>query len=113
MVARAAIAAVVLGAFVLWWSGWASELGDPERIRSLVADAGMLGPIVFVLIWPVLTWLFLLFPALWAAVVLWPLPVAFALCYAGCLLSAFLTYLVALRFGSEWLARRTPAASRA
>ncbi|MGH7805759.1 MAG: TVP38/TMEM64 family protein [Candidatus Binatia bacterium] len=113
MVARAAVVAVVVGALALWWSGWASELGDPERIRSFVADAGMLGPVVFVLVMPVFSWAFLLYPAVWAAVALWPLPIAYAACLAGCILACTLTYLVALRVGSEWAELRTPASIRA
>jgi uncharacterized membrane protein YdjX (TVP38/TMEM64 family) len=102
-----------LAVLVLWWSGVASDLSDPERLRSFVADAGVLGPVVFVLMMPVLAWAFLLYPAVWAAVALWPLPVAYAACWAGCVLACSFTYLVALRLGSEWAERRTPAKIRA
>jgi uncharacterized membrane protein YdjX (TVP38/TMEM64 family) len=103
---------VGLAALALWWSGLVGELSDPERIRRLIEDAGVLAPVVFVLVTTASFWVFLLIPPVWASVTLWPLPVAFALSFASCILGSLLAYAAARRLGPEWAERRIPAGIR-
>ncbi len=104
--------AIVLAAVALWWIASASGFADAERIRRLVEDAGPLAPVVFVLVTAALFWVFLLVPPVWASSAIWPLPVAFALSFAGCMLGSLTAYAIARRLGAEWAARRIPAGIR-
>jgi uncharacterized membrane protein YdjX (TVP38/TMEM64 family) len=103
---------VCLAVLLLWWSGAASGLSDSDRIRRVVEDAGILAPIVFVLVTTASFWVFLLIPPVWASATLWPLPVAFALSFAACMLGSVLAYVAARQLGPEWAERRIPAGIR-
>ena len=104
--------AIVLAAVALWWIASASGLADADRIRRLVEDTGPLAPVVFVLVTAALFWVFLLVPPVWASPAIWPLPVAFALSFTGCMLGSLMAYALARRLGAEWAARRIPAGIR-
>lgn len=106
------VGCIGLAVIAVWWIASASGLGDAERIRGLVEDAGSLAPIVFVLLTTALFWAFLLVPPVWASVAIWPLPVAFALSFTACMLGSLIMYLVARRLGPDWAERRVPAAIR-
>ena len=103
---------IALAVVALWWIASASGLADAERIRRLVEDAGPLAPVVFVLVTAALFWVFLLIAPVWASPAIWPLPVAFALSFTGCLLGSLTAYAIARRLGAEWAARRIPAGIR-
>jgi uncharacterized membrane protein YdjX (TVP38/TMEM64 family) len=103
---QAGIAALLLGLlFGAWSSGLHEEL-HPEELERTVRAAGPLGPVLFVGAFALAELVHL--PAilfLFAAAVIWPLPLALATAYVGAVAAALFVVFVA-RFALSDFARR-------
>ena len=107
------VAAVVTAFVAVRASGLTDLLGDEARMRELADDAGWLGPVAFAALFTVLVpvgvpGLVFVLPA----AVVFPAPVAIAVCLAGGYLSSAAGVWFARTTGRSFVATRMPAGFR-
>jgi uncharacterized membrane protein YdjX (TVP38/TMEM64 family) len=93
---------------IAWASGVLGTLTEPATLPARIAAAGLWGPLLFTTVALGMFALFMMAPAVWAATVVWPLPLAFSYSFGAGLLASVLTYAAARRLGGEWAQDRIP-----
>ncbi|MFT5681721.1 MAG: putative membrane protein YdjX (TVP38/TMEM64 family) [Myxococcota bacterium] len=100
--------ALVIGAAVLWWSGVLSDF-EVDTVRTLVADAGAMGPVIFLLLFAFVqpfglsAHIFIL-----TAAMAWPPEVALPLSWTGSMLSAVVAFVVSRTLARDFIQSRIP-----
>jgi len=101
--------AATLAFFVAYRTGAFALLRDVEALRASASAAGAWAPITFVLSYAVFQGLGA--PAavfVIAAVVIWPKPMAFGLCFSGAMGAAVIGFAFARYVAREWVSTRLP-----
>jgi uncharacterized membrane protein YdjX (TVP38/TMEM64 family) len=107
-VKRVFIAMAIVVVAGLWWSGVFAELGDTERIRGLVNEAGSAGPILFMVLIVVLFPLFLGGVPIWISGSLFPVIEASIYSWIGGGIAGFLVFLATRHMARDWAQSRIP-----
>ena len=100
--------ALVAGLAGLWWSGLLAEF-DIETVRAMVADAGALGPLLYLLLFALLqpfgisAHIFILTAAL-----CWSPQVALPLAWSGSMLSAVVAFFTSRTLARDAIQARIP-----
>ncbi|MBI4953066.1 MAG: TVP38/TMEM64 family protein [Myxococcales bacterium] len=109
--------AAVLGVAALlvaaWQLGVFERLGEPEQLRRTLLELGAWGYLAFVGAYAVLQPFGL--PGtvfIWAAPLIWPWPVAFALSMVGTMAASVVGFSFARFVARDWIAARIPARFR-
>ncbi len=111
---RLAVLLLIVAAAVGLFLSGAHEHLAPERLHEILLELGPWGPVLFVAIFALLEPLgFPSFVFLLAAPVVWPAPLAFALCLTGATLAGVLAWIVAHYLARDWVQARMPAGARA
>jgi len=93
---------------IAWSSGKLDAFTKPSAIQQMIEHAGMWGPLLFIALAIGMFAAFMLAPVVWAATVVWPLPLAFSYSFGASLFASLLTYGTARRLGQEWAQGRVP-----
>ena len=101
-------ALVVLGV-AAWQSGLLELIRQPERVRALLTESGIWGPLLFIVVFGLLEpfgvpGILFVVPASLA----WPLGLAFALCWLGSVLAGIVGFGFARSIGRDWVAAHLP-----
>ncbi len=101
-------ALVVLGV-AAWQSGLLELIRQPERVRALLTESGIWGPLLFIVVFGLLEpfgvpGILFVVPASLA----WPLGMAFALCWLGSVLAGLVGFGFARSIGRDWVAAHLP-----
>lgn len=109
----AALALVVALGVVAWWLGLIELVLQPERVRELLVESGVWGPLVFLAAFALLEpfgvpgVLFVL-----PAALAWPAGVALGLSWLGSLLASIVGFAFARWIGRDWVEAHLPARLR-
>jgi uncharacterized membrane protein YdjX (TVP38/TMEM64 family) len=109
----AAVVAVVLGLILAKWLGILDLFAEPARLARTIVDLGGWGYLAFVVAYTVLQPFGV--PGtvfVFAAPLLWPWPVAFALSMTGTMAASVVGFSFARFVARDWLAPRVPARFR-
>ena len=109
---RILLLGLLVGSAVLAWATGLHEQLEVERLRELLARAGLWGPLLFVLLFGlegigVPGILFVV-----TAIALWPPWIAFLLNWLGAITAGMVGFAYARYVGREWVAERLPARMR-
>ena len=109
---RILLVVLLVGSAVLAWATGLHEQLEVERLRELLARAGLWGPLLFVLLFGlegigVPGILFMV-----TAIALWPPWIAFLLNWLGAITAGMVGFAYARYVGREWVAERLPARMR-
>jgi uncharacterized membrane protein YdjX (TVP38/TMEM64 family) len=94
---------------LLWWTGALAGLAEPERIRTLLSETGVLGPLFWLLAFACLEpfglpgALFML-----PASLLWPPEIAIPMCVAGATGAGVVAFVLARWIGPASIVARLP-----
>ncbi len=92
-----------------WWFGLFDYFSDLSRLQNDIKILGILGPILYVLIFFV-AYLVGLHPGLvWVSGNIWPVPLAILYSNLAGLISGFIVFWLARRFGQEWIHSKLPS----
>ena len=109
----ALLAAVAATLCVLWWTGVLTEVFAPERMRALLTETGVVGPLLWGLAFVVLQPFGMPGAAFMIpAALVWPPAVAIALCLAGATGAGALAYALSRWIGPEAIVARLPERAR-
>lgn len=97
-----------------WLGGLFELISEPERVRTLLTESGVWGPLLFTLAFGLLEpfgvpGILFVVPATLA----WPLGMAFALCWLGSVLAGIVGFGFARSIGRDWVAAHLPQRLRA
>jgi len=112
---RLLVVATLVTLGVAAWLGGLFELtSQPERVRALLAESGVWGPLLFTLAFGLLEpfgvpGILFVVPATLA----WPLGTAFALCWLGSVLAGIVGFGFARSIGRDWVTAHLPERLRA
>jgi uncharacterized membrane protein YdjX (TVP38/TMEM64 family) len=103
------LAALVALGITAWLGGLFELVREPERVRALLTESGVWGPLFFVLAFGLLEpfgvpGILFVVPATLA----WPLGLAFALCWLGSVLAGIVGFGFARSIGRDWVAAHLP-----
>ena len=108
-VRAALLAAVAATLCVLWWTGALAELAEPERVRVLLTETGVVGPLLWGLAFVVLQPFGMPGAAFMIpAALVWPPALAIGLCVAGATGAGAFAFALARWIGSEAIVARLP-----
>ena len=111
---RAALVFSLAGVLcVLWWTGALADLAQPERIRALLTETGVVGPLLFLVAFatlqpfglPGMTFMI-------PAALVWPPALAIALCLGGAVGAGALAFALARWIGPDAILARLPESLR-
>lgn len=103
---------VIIGLAVLWSSGMLPDF-DLQTVRTMVADAGTMGPLLFLLLFALVqpfglsAHIFIL-----TAAMAWPPEIALPLSWTGSMLSAVVAFVTSRTLARDLIAPRIPARLR-
>lgn len=109
-----AIAAVLVGLLVAWRLGVLQAFRDPAHVRDVLVGLGPLGYLAFVAAYAALQPFGV--PGtvfIWAAPLIWPWPIAFALSMVGTMAASVVGFSFARFVARDWISRWVPARFRA
>ncbi|MEO2169306.1 MAG: hypothetical protein ABGY42_14555, partial [bacterium] len=109
---RVLTVAAVVAVVWLWWTGVLAEMGNTDRIRALVLDAGSAGPLLFIALIVVLFPMFLAGAPIWISGSLFPVVEAIIYSWIGGGIAGFLIFLFARHWARDWAQTRIPARVR-
>jgi uncharacterized membrane protein YdjX (TVP38/TMEM64 family) len=101
-------ALVIVGFVLLWWAGLLEQLSDTQWLQQQLENAGLLGPLLFILAVCLLFPLFMAGPLIWLSGTIWPVPMAILYSCIAALLGGLLFFLLARWLGQEWAERHIP-----
>ncbi|MBW2241799.1 MAG: TVP38/TMEM64 family protein [Deltaproteobacteria bacterium] len=104
-----ALPAFALFLFAFWWSGALGVLTDAERMQALLADSGVLGPLLYVAVFALIEPLgvpgiFFIGPA----TTVWPYWTVVGLSLAGAVGAGIVSYIAARWFLRDWVQEHLP-----
>jgi len=108
-----AVAAVVVGLLVAWRLGVLQAFRDPAHVKEVLVGLGPWGYVAFVLAYATLQPFGV--PGtvfIWAAPLIWPWPVAFALSMVGTMAASVVGFSFARFVARDWVSRWIPARFR-
>jgi uncharacterized membrane protein YdjX (TVP38/TMEM64 family) len=105
----AALAAVAALLCALWWTGALRDAFDPERLSAFLAGSGWLGPAAWCIAFGVLQPFGVPGAAFMIpAALVWPAPLAIAVCLAGATLATAFAFGLSRWMGREAILARLP-----
>lgn len=102
------LALVIIAMSLLWTSGIIELITDMDRLRNLVDDAGVWGPVLFLLLMLILFPIFAAGPLVWLSAAIWPISLAITYSSIGSVLCGWFFFALTRHFGQESIKKKIP-----